>query len=125
MVGDCSAAGGRIVGSLLNQLEDVTGRRIGSLPDQLEQTGKQADSVQQPRAYDWEGVTGASDEFTVCTYFLGLGVLEEFTHLYFFFVSLPSINSCIHNSPVLYCILLYCIVHLYYIGYLALFFLCL
>ncbi len=41
MVGDCSAAG-RIVGSLLDQLEDVTGRRIGSLPDQLEQTGKQA-----------------------------------------------------------------------------------
>ncbi len=50
-----------IVGSLLDQLEDVTGRRIGSLPDQLEQTGRQAgrqtDSVQQPRAYDWEGVT--------------------------------------------------------------------
>jgi len=31
-----------IVGSLLDQLEDVTGRRIGSLPDQLEQTGRQA-----------------------------------------------------------------------------------
>jgi hypothetical protein len=41
MVGDCSAAG-RIVGSLLDQLEDVTGRRIGSLPDQLEPTGRQA-----------------------------------------------------------------------------------
>jgi hypothetical protein len=43
MVGDCSAAG-RIVGSLLDQLEEVTGRRrIGSLTDQLEQTGRQAD----------------------------------------------------------------------------------
>jgi hypothetical protein len=56
MVGDCSAAG-RIVGSLLDQLEDVTGRRIGSLPDQLEPTGRQTDCVQQPRACDWEGVT--------------------------------------------------------------------